>query len=219
MLQDYKLGIRMLMKFPALTIAGGLALAVAIGIGAGWYDVTGKITSPVIPLPQGARIVVIRTQNIRTNEAEGRVMRDFLEWRREVRTIEDFGAYRFSMRNLIVGNGTPERLQTADLTAAALRTARVAPLLGRALLDSDDTPGAPPVVVIGYDVWQRSFGGRRDVVGTVVRLGSVSTTVIGVMPDGFRYPNNQNAWIPLQLRGSYDPLEGNAINVIGRLAP
>ena len=62
MLPDYKLGLRMLLKFPALTFAGGLALAVAIGVGAGWYDLSGTLFSPTIPLPEGDRLVVISTQ-------------------------------------------------------------------------------------------------------------------------------------------------------------
>jgi putative ABC transport system permease protein len=219
MLQDYKLGLRMLVKFPGLTIAGGLALAVAIGVGAGWHDVTGKILSPTIPLPEGDRLVLIATQNTLTNEPETRLAGDFLEWRRELRTIEDLGAYRTDTRNLIVGNAAPEPIRLAELTASAFRAARVPALLGRALLDSDDIPGAPSVVVLGYDVWQRSLGGRRDVVGSVVRLGHTSATVIGVMPDGFRYPINHHAWTPLQLRASYGALEGKAISVIGRLAP
>ena len=69
MLQDYKLGVRMLLKFPGLTIAGGLALAIAIGIGAGWYDLGGKLLWPRIPLPDGDRIVIIETQNALTNRA------------------------------------------------------------------------------------------------------------------------------------------------------
>ena len=92
------------------------------------------------------------------------------------------------------------------------------PLLGRGLLASDETPGAPSVIVLGYNVWQRSFGGRQDVVGLVVNIGNTPATVIGVMPDGFAYPVNHDAWSPLQLRGSYGPLEGGAISVIGRLA-
>ena len=58
MLQDYKLGLRMLLKYPGLTLAGGLALAVAIGVGAGWYDLSGTLFSPTIPLPEGDRIVM-----------------------------------------------------------------------------------------------------------------------------------------------------------------
>ena len=216
---DVKLGVRMLLKYPGLTLAGGLALAIAIGIGAGWYDLTGKLLAPTIPLPEGDRLVLIETQNTLTNEPEPRVVRDFLEWRRELRTIEDLGAYRTDTRNLIVGNAAPEPIQMAELTAAAFRTARVPPLLGRALLDSDEMPGAPSVVVLGYDVWQRSLGGRQDVVGSVVKLGNTPATVIGVMPEGFGYPVNHDAWTPLSLRASYGALEGGAISVIGRLAP
>src|SRR5688572_22082952 len=149
MLQDYKLGLRMLLKYPALTIAGGLALAVAIGIGAGWYDLAGKLLAPTIPLPEGDRIVLIETQNTLTNTPEPRVVRDFLEWRRELHTIEGLGAYSTNTRNLLVGDGAPDLIQTAEVTAAAFRTARVPPLLGRPLLDSDEAPGAPSVVVLG----------------------------------------------------------------------
>lgn len=231
MLQDYRLGLRMLLKYPGLTIAGGLALAIAIGVGAGYYDLIGKVLSPTIPLPEGDRLVLIETQNTLTNEPEPRVVRDFLEWRRELRTVEDLGAYRTDTRNLIVGNTkerrqgvpgdrAPEPIQTAELTAAAFGTARVPPLFGRrALLDSDETPGAPSVVVLGYDVWQRALGGRQDVVGSVVTLGNTPATVIGVMPKGFGYPVNHDAWMPLSLRASYGPLEGAAVSVIGRLAP
>ena len=218
MLQDYKLGIRMLLKYPGLTIAGGLALAFAIGVGAGAYDLLGKVLAPDIPLPGGDRIVLIQTQNTRTNAAEPRVARDFLEWRRELRTIEDLGAYRTTARNLFVGDAAPTLIQVAETTAAAFRTARVPPLLGRPLLDADEIAGAPSVVVLGYDAWQRSLGARPDVVGSVVKLGNTPATVVGVMPEGFKYPVNHQAWMPLQLRAEYGALEGGAIEVIGRLA-
>ncbi|HVQ15449.1 MAG TPA: FtsX-like permease family protein, partial [Vicinamibacterales bacterium] len=121
--------------------------------------------------------------------------------------------------NLIVGNAAPELIQVAELTTAAFATARVPPLLGRALLNSDELPGAASVVVLGYDVWQRSLGARREAVGSIVKLGNIPATVIGVMPKGFGYPINHDAWAPLPLRASYEALEGGAIAVIGRLAP
>ena len=219
MLQDYKLGIRMLLKYPGLTVAGGLALAIAIGVGAGYYDLISKVLAPAIPLPEGNRLVLIETQNTLTNAPEPRVVRDFLEWRRELQTIDDLGAFRTDTRNLIVGNAAPALIQTAELTAAAFGAARVPPLLGRALLDADEMPGAPSVVVLGYDVWQRALGGRDDVVGSAVTLGNAVATVIGVMPEGFAYPFKHDAWTPLSLRPSYGALEGGAIGVIGRLAP
>ena len=71
MLQDYKLGIRMLVKYPGLTLAGALALAIAIGVGAGYYELIGKVLAPAIPLPEGNRVVLIETQNILTNTRVG----------------------------------------------------------------------------------------------------------------------------------------------------
>ena len=216
---DYKLGLRMLRKYPGLTLAGGFALAIAIGIGAGWYDLSGKLLAPTIPLPEGDRLVLIETQNTLTNAPEARVTRDFLDWRRELGTIEELGAYRTSNRNLMVGNSAPEPIQMAELTAAAFGAARVPPVLGRALAESDEKPGAPSVVVLGYDVWRRSFGGRQDVIGSTVKLGNTPASVIGVMPKDFRYPINHEAWTPLSFRTSYAALEGGPISVIGRLAP
>ena len=98
MLQDYRHGVRMLLKYPGVTLAGGLALAIAIGIGAGWYDVMGQVFAPTIPLPDGERLVSIETHNTLTNEPEPRVLHDFLEWRRGLQTIEELGAYRTHTR-------------------------------------------------------------------------------------------------------------------------
>jgi putative ABC transport system permease protein len=219
MLQDYKLGVRMLLKYPGLTLAGGLALTIAIGIGALWYDVTGKVLSPSIPLPGGDRLVTIDTQHALTLENEPRVARDFLEWRRNVRTIEELGAFRTDSRNFAAGSAVPQPIQVAEITAAAFGAAHASPILGRPLMPADDAFGAAPVVVVSYEVWQRALGGRLDVVGSTAQIGGTTTTVVGVMPEDFAYPVNHEAWTPLRLRGSYRPLEGSPISVIGRLAP
>ena len=73
MTQDFKLGFRMLLKYPGLTLAGGLALTIAIGVGAGWYQTWGNILSPTIPLPEGDRLVLVQTRNTLANQAESRV--------------------------------------------------------------------------------------------------------------------------------------------------
>lgn len=215
MLQDYTLGLRMLLKFPGLTIAGGLALAIAIGIGAGWYEIADELMTPELPLPEGERVVEIETRNALTNQEERRLVHDFLEWRRELRTFEALGAYRQANRNLIVPGAVPRPIPVADISPTGLRLARVSPLFGRLFEDGDTD-----VVILGYDVWQRSFSGRADAIGTIVKVGNTTATVIGVMPEGFGYPSNHAAWLPLELRESGSaPLEGGPINVVGRLAP
>jgi len=217
---DYKLGFRMLLKYPGLTLAGGLALAIAIGIGAGWYDLSGDLFRPRLPLPEGDRIVEVEMRNAAASGDEHRLLHDFTTWRQALRTIDDLGAYRTIERNLSFGDARPEPVTVAETTAAAFAVTRVPPLLGRPLLASDEQPGAPPVVVLGYNVWRQRFGASADAIGRTVQLGRDTTTVVGVMPEGFAFPINHKLWVPLQLRPSgYAPLEGAPIRVFGRLAP
>jgi putative ABC transport system permease protein len=216
---DYKLGLRMLVKYPGLTIAGGLALAIAIGIGAGWYDLTGDLLRPTLPLPAGDRIVEVEMRNSLATDEERRLLHDFLGWRRDLQSIQDLGAYRTLERNLIIGEAQPEAVTIAETTASAFKLAQVPPSLGRPLLEADERPGAPPVVVLGYDLWRQRFGARADVIGHTVQLGRATTTIVGVMPKGFTFPINHRAWVPLQILPSgYAPLDGPAVRVFGRLS-
>jgi putative ABC transport system permease protein len=217
---DVKLGFRMLRRFPGLTIAGGLALAIAIGIGAAWYDLNGDFMRPKLPLPDGDRIVEVEMRDSVNIQDERRILHDFIGWRRDVRTIEELGAYRTLERNLMREGARPEPVTAAEISASAFRLVRVPPLLGRPLLESDEQSGAPPVVVLGYTVWRGRFGGRTDVIGQTVHLGRTQATVVGVMPEGFAFPINHRMWVPLQLQPSgYGPLEGGGIRVFGRIAP
>jgi putative ABC transport system permease protein len=216
---DLKLGLRMLVKYKGLSIAGGLALAGAIGTGAAWYDVASDMIHPRLPFPEGDRLVAIELHNAATSQQEFRVQHDLLNWRRDVRAIEEFGASRTLERNLILGDARPEQVAVAEITASAFRITRVPPLLGRPLLDADEQPGAPAVVVLGYSIWQRRFGGRADAIGQTVQLGRSTPTIVGVMPEGFTFPRSHRLWVPLQLRPEgYAPLGGVAVHVFGRLA-
>lgn len=217
---DVKLGFRMLRRYPGLTIASALALAIAIGIGAGWYDLTGDFFRPRLPLPGGDRIVEVEMRSAVASEEERRLLHDFLGWRRDLRSLEDLSAYRSVHRNLFIGTADPESIAIAEMTASAFDLTRVPPLMGRSLLASDEHPGAAPVVVIGHGIWQQRFGGRTDVIGQPVRLGRTTATIVGVMPEGYAFPVNHQAWMPLRLQpAGYAPLEGVPVRVFGRLAP
>jgi len=216
---DVKLGLRMLARFPGLAIAGGLALAITIGVGGGWYDLAGDFWRPTMPFPGGDRIVEIEMRDSAANQEERRILHDFLTWRRDAQSVGELGAFRTQQRNLALGNERPEPVTVAEITASAFRLTNVPPLMGRPLLESDERPGAPPVVLLGYSVWQGRFAGRTDIVGQIVRLGATNATVVGVMPEGYAFPINHRLWTPLQLRASgYGPLEGAGIRVFARVA-
>jgi predicted permease len=219
-LQDYKLGLRMLVKYPGLTVAGGLALAIAIGLGAAWYEFMGDMFRPTLNVPGGDRLVEVEMRTIGGDPDERRIAHDFMVWRREVKQLEHLGAYRTVERNIIRGDATPEPVIVAETTASMFRAVPVPPLHGRPLLDADEAPGAPAVVVLGYDVWRHRFGGRTDAIGEMLQLGNTPVTIVGVMPQGFAFPINHKMWMPLPLRSSgYAPLEGPGIRVFARVAP
>jgi putative ABC transport system permease protein len=145
------------------------------------------------------------------------VLHDFTIWRRSLKTVAELGAARVSERNVLTGEGRVESLRVAEITASAFPLTRLAPLLGRPLQPTDEMLGAEPVVVLGYDVWQRQFLHDPAIVGRVVTVGRTARTVVGVMPPRFGFPRNQQLWVPLPIQ-DVAPREGPAVQVFGRLA-
>jgi predicted permease len=217
---DFKLGFRMLARYPGLTLVGGVAMAFAIWIGAGVFELVTQVLRPTIPLPDGNRIVALAIWDAEKNRPEPRIAHDFVDWKRDLRSITDLGAFRELQRNLIAANRGGEPVEVAEITASAFRMTRVPPLLGRTLVDGDERADAPSVVVISHDAWQRYFSGDPNVVGQTIRLATLPATIVGVMPKGFAFPVAHRFWVPLRLNVlDYGRRDGPAIRVFGRLAP
>ena len=217
---DVKLGARMLVKHPGLTVVGGLAIAVAVAVSTSMFTFIHSSIFPVLPLEEGHRIVALENWDVKENNEERRALRDLAVWRAELKSVRDVAAFRDLTRNLIGPGGPPEPVEVAEMTASGFRLARVPPLLGRYLVPADELPEAPPVVVIGQDVWRERFAGDRGVIGRSIRLGSSVHTVVGVMPKRFGFPVSHNIWVPLRLDPAlFEPKSGPEIFIFGRLAP
>lgn len=214
---DWKLGARLLVRYPALTIIGGLSLAAAIALGAVGIEVADELLYKRLPFPEGGRVVRLETQDTVASRVEPRVLHDFAIWRQSLKTVTELGAARVSERNVVTGEGRVESLRVAEITASAFPLTRVPPLLGRPLQPADELPDAEPVVVLGHDLWQRQFLGDRAIIGRVVTVGRTPRTVVGVMPPRFGFPRNQELWVPLAVQDAA-PREGPAVQVFGRLA-
>jgi predicted permease len=214
---DWKLGARMLLKHPALTIVGGLSLAAAIAIGAVGIELADELLYKRLPFDEGSRVVRLETRDVTANRVEPRVLHDFAIWQKSLKTVTELGAARVSERNVLTGEGRVEALRVAEITASAFPLTRVAALLGRPLQPSDETQGAEPVVVLAYDVWRRQFLQDPAIIGRVVTVGRTARTVVGVMPARFGFPRNQQLWVPLPVQDA-PPREGPAVQVFGRLA-
>lgn len=218
---DLKLGLRMLAKYPGLTIAGVVGMAVAVAICAATFAIISTVVDSELPLPDGRRIVAIQNFDTRkSNKNRRTILHDLTTWRESLKTVEDIGAYRTIARNLITPGGHPEAVYIAEMSASGFRMTRVPPLVGRYFNAADEREGAPPVVVIGYTVWQNRFAGRRDILGQTLQLGDDRYIIIGVMSQGYAFPIDNRIWTPLRLDPSdFERGHAPALEVFGRLAP
>ena len=217
---DLKLGGRMLLKYPGLTIVGGLAMAFGIWFGAVTFEMLSILQNPDLPLPQGERIVQIQNWDTKENEADERALHDFQEWRTTLRSVTDLGAYRDASANVVGADGTAKPAFAVEISASAFRVAPQQPLHGRVLEPSDERAGAPPVVVLGFPVWRDRFNSDPAVVGRTIGIGSGFATVVGVMPEGYAFPVSHELWLPFQSASAeIAPRTGPSITVFGKLAP
>jgi hypothetical protein len=198
---DLRLGLRMLGKSPGLTLVGGFGMAVGVALAAGAYAFFNSYFYPELPLNEGDRVVALAKFDRQRRREDERLLHDFQVWRRELRSVVDLGAFRTIRRNLVSETGQGEPITIAEMTASGFRVPRVPPILGRTLIDADEQPGAPPVVVIGYDVWQSQFAGDQAIVGRQIRIGREAHTIVGVMPKAFAFPVTHQYWTPLRFGG------------------
>jgi len=217
---DFKLGVRMLVKYPGLTIVGGLAMAFAIWVGVVVFEMMLLFISPTLPLPDGNRIVHLRNYDIEASDEVPGELYDYGVWRGAMRSVTDFGAWQDVTRNLAGHDGEVRPMVLAAITASGFRVAGTPPLLGRALVQADEEAGAPPVLVLGHEVWRTRFASDSAIVGQTVKLDDTFATVVGVMPDGFRFPMAHDAWIAFRPNMIADaPGRGPDITIFGRLTP
>lgn len=217
---DLKLGSRMLVKYPGLTIVGSLAMAFGIWFGSVTYEMLGMVMNPTIPLPDGDRVVQLMSWDVKENTQEERALYDFQLWRSTVRSVTDLGAYRNVAPNVVAADSSAQPAFAAEITASAFRIAPDKPLHGRVLTASDERDGAPPVAVLGYELWRERFGGDPTIIGRAVRVGSGYATVVGVMPEGFAFPVAHELWMPFRAGAAgVLPRTGPEITVFGKLAP
>lgn len=195
---DFKVGGRMLVKHPALTIIATIAVAYAIAVGTVGFEIARQAMWPTIPLPAGNEIIALRNWNAAENAPVLASRRDYNLWRDGLKTITDLSAVEVEERSIATSTegGQPETV--ANVTASTFALTRVSPMMGRTLLESDETNGAE-VVVVGYDFWLNKMGGATDAVGRVIRISGTPVTIVGVMPSGYGFPRRNNIWRPLRL--------------------
>jgi predicted permease len=212
---DVKLGMRMMRKYPGVSLAIVFALAIGIPVSLLPNHLVESALGQSPPFDEGDRVVGVVGLG---QDAQLRVA-DYEILRERVKTFASLGAVIPTEVNVVSGDGWSEGEPAALMTATVFTLSRVQPIMGRALLAADEVPGAADVAVVGHSFWRRRLGGAQNVVGTTLRVAGVTTTIVGVMPEGFAMPSVQQLWLPLRVRSAGDANGlGPGVRIYGRLA-
>ncbi len=222
LLQDFRFGIRMLVKNPALTLIAVVTLGLGIGLTTTVFSIVNAAIIKGLPFENADELVMVDRANVeRDINRSALPIHDFEALREQQDGFAQFAGFRWETANLSEPGERPERIRGARVTGNMFATLRVNAALGRTIGEADVEPGATPVAVLGYDVWQDRYRGREDILGRTVRINGTTHTIVGVMPDGFEFPTNEQLWTPFTDRAADFTRDGNRpfINAVGRLKP
>ncbi len=221
LLSDIRSGLRMLVKYPTLSIVAILTLGLGIGLSTTVFCVVNGGLFKGLPFPDADRIVAVVATNPGQNQPQRPIsVHDLAIWKERQTSFDKFGPYTFVPMNLSTEEGRPERFSGATLTVEAFEALGVQPVYGRGFRPGDDRIGGEPLVLIGYDLWRDRYGSSPDIVGKPIKANGVQRTVIGVMPPKFAFPIRESLWVPLALDPTEQPRgEGPSYQVIARLKP
>ncbi len=194
---DVKLGLRMLLKHPALALVSGLAMSVTIAVAIATFSLFQDwFLRPTLPLPEGDRVVSIGMLAGDRQLTYRQLLHDVPIWQSELESVELVSISRAHFANIVGDDGVGERSAFTMMSASAFEVARIPPLLGRPIIASDQRPGADPVVVLGYDDWVDRYEADGDVIGQTMQIGEHAHTIVGVMPQGYGFPAAAQRWLP-----------------------
>jgi putative ABC transport system permease protein len=216
--QDLRFGARMLRKQPGFTFVAVLTLALGIGATTAIFSVVSAVLLRPLPFAQPERLVRLWESHPPTQLPQFSVaFPNFLDWRQQNQVFTHLAAFREDGFNLQTGE-EPHRVNGARVTVDFFNVLGMQPAQGRAFSAAEDTPGGERVVIVSHALWQQTFGGDPHLLGRQLKLDGQAHTVVGVMPPGFRYPNEQaELWLPYALDAAQTGRGPHFLRVLGRL--
>ena len=217
-LQDARYSLRLMIKNPAFTLIVVLTLTLGIGANTAIFSFANGILLRPLPYPQSDRLVVLDETALKRGITSMSVSYpNFLDWREQNTVFENIGCDNGTSRFSLSGMGQPETIRGSFVTHGLLEILRVQPILGRTFTEAEDRPDTDAVVILGYDLWQKYYGGDPNILGRTIMTNNRARTVIGVMPQGFKYPEVSELWAPLALTPQLFTRTDHGLNSIARL--
>jgi putative ABC transport system permease protein len=226
-LQDLRYAIRLCRRSPGFTAVAVLALALGIGANTAIFTIVNAVLIERLPFHDPEGIVVLWEEGAhRPGRANVLGPAQFLRWSDRATAFEAMAALVDTRANITSG-GEPEEVVVQNVSAPFFPILGVAPLIGRTFTDAENADPESAVVVLGYDFWQRRFGGDPNIIGQSIQLNARPQTVVGVMPRQFRLFLKQGSlagkpsdlWAPYVLPADARNFGGRYMEAIARLKP
>ena len=215
--RDVRYAFRTLGRSPGFTIFTLLTFAVALGGLTVIFSFVNTLLLKPLPYPESDRLVmVLETDDDDLTGGYTLAAPNYLDWQKENRVFSAMALYQYLGANLSDGTD-PEQVGAIRVTGGVFDLLGVAPMLGRGLLPSDDAPGTR-VVVLSHRLWQRRYGSDSSLVGRTIRINGEASQVVGVMPEGFAFPNaGQQIWLPINLNADDQGRASHSFMAVARL--
>jgi len=233
MLQELRFAIRMLIKRPGFSLIAALTLALGIGATSAVFSLIQGVllTPPPYQKPKQLMLIpTVRADGQKMDSPRGWAAQQWMGWQKETKSFEGVAAYNWTF-NFLIRNDGSQSMQGMQVTKDYFQVMGLRPMAGRSFENSDFGQGPVRAILLGYEFWQRAFGGDKQIIGKTVRISrwQVSPTVIGVMGPGVRFlpspgaakePNyDVNATVDFWAPAEPDPkyLKAPYWNVVARL--
>ncbi len=222
--QDSTFALRMMRKNLGFAIAALVVLGLGIGANTAIFSVVNAVLLKPLPYEHGERLLMLRQHTRQGGALERASVPELNDYRRQNRSLDAVVEYH-NMQFILLGRSEPERVETGVVSWNFFDVFGVKPLAGRMFEPNDEKPGAPAVLLLSFEYWERSFGGDPSVVGKTFRMNDKPHTVIGVLPPFPQYPQENDVYMPsvaCPFRSNPELIanrQGQMLRMFGRMRP
>lgn len=211
--QDISYAIRLLAKKPGFTLLTTLVMAAGIGLSVFMFSFIHTILYKDLPFIDGGSLVIFHGSEDGSRGQGSLNSHDYFEIRKQLKGVSEFSLYYDTAVN-VAGKEGARRYKAIVIAPNFFQLTRTKPILGREFSEAENQPGTAAITLISFDLWQKRYAGDQNVIGKLLLINGISHEVIGVMPQGYAFPNSASLWLPIKqhatqlARGQAEPING-----------
>jgi len=216
--QDVRFGLRTLRKSPAFTTVAVLTLALGIGVNATVFTIANAMVYKNLPFTGSDRVLYVSSLNRQDGSTSGISYPDFKDFRAQVKSFDGLGAMVQDAANISDAHGQVRQYPRLKMSANGFSVIGQQPVAGRDFVPSDEQPGAAPVAILSYGIWETRYASDPGIIGKSILVNQKPTTIVGVMSRGMQFPGLTDVWMPLIPTATSEKRDVRDLSLFGKIA-